>query len=47
VDAEIHPQTNGSGPTPEQIQAAIDSEATVAFEILPHALELWLPPGIT
>src|SRR5690606_15012592 len=46
VDAEIHPQTNGNGPTSAEIQAAIDEEATIIFELLPHSLELWLPPGI-
>ena len=47
VDAEIYPWKNSQGEQSEQLEFDPEGDITVSIEVLPHALELWLPPGIS
>lgn len=47
VDAEVHPHRNGNGKLGKSVEELAAERPLVTLEVLPHALELWLPPGVT
>lgn len=46
VDADVHPRKETNGDLNGQLEAMAAERPILTIEVLPHALELWLPPGV-